>query len=149
MVSDDVRARGAHGPGARFRIHQVKFPRAGFLDEQLKVRNDLGPEFRWHTFVHSMLDRNAVRENIGEDLFDELLRLVDRNARLEEQMSFGGPCLSHSDYKPWDLLVSGSQLVAVLDWEFAFAGAPLNDVGNFLRYSARQLPEYESGFIDG
>ena len=37
----------------------------------------------------------------------------------------------------------------MLDWEFAFAGAPLNGIGNFLRYSSRQLPEYESGFIEG
>jgi len=37
----------------------------------------------------------------------------------------------------------------VLDWEFAVAGAPLNDIGNFLRYSARQQPAYESGFSDG
>ncbi len=42
----------AHSAGqALARTHQVKFPRAGILDEQLQVRNDLGPEFRWHTFV--------------------------------------------------------------------------------------------------
>ena len=64
-------------------------------------------------------------------------------------MSFGGPCLSHSDYKPWNMLVRDGHIAAVLDWEFAFAGSPLNDIGNFLRYSAQQQPTYESGFVNG
>jgi aminoglycoside phosphotransferase (APT) family kinase protein len=122
---------------------------AGFLDEQLQVAAGLGPEFRWHAFLHRMLDQSSLRDNIGDALTDQLRSFIDRNAALEEQMSFGGPVLSHSDYKPWNLLVSDSRVSAVLDWEFVFAGALLNDVGNFLRYSARQRPEYESGFIAG
>lgn len=131
------------------RIHHIKFPAAGFLDEQLQVSQVLGPEFSWQTFLRMMLDHNTLRDNLGADVADELRRFIDRNVALQQQMSFGGPCLSHSDYKPWNLLASGSHVVAVLDWEFAFAGAPLNDIGNFLRYSARQRPEYESGFIEG
>jgi aminoglycoside phosphotransferase (APT) family kinase protein len=145
MTMDMTRAAGQ----VLARIHQIKFSRAGFLDEQLQVQESLGPEFGWHTFLHNLLERSAVRDNVGEELADRLRRFVDRHTALEEHMSFGAPVLSHSDYKPWNLLVSGSHVAAVLDWEFAFAGPPLNDIGNFLRYSSRQLAEYESGFIEG
>jgi aminoglycoside phosphotransferase (APT) family kinase protein len=140
----------AHSAGqALALIHQVRFPRAGFLDEHLHVAADLGPEFRCHTFLLRMLEQKLLRDNLGAALANQLRSFIDRNAALEEQMSFGGPILSHSDYKPSNLLVSDSRVAAVLDWEFAFAIAPLNDIGNFLRYSARQRPEYESAFIAG
>ncbi len=130
-------------------IHQVRFPSAGFLDEQLDVREALAPEYRWHTMLRTMLEQDGLLKNLGDVLSERLRRFVDDNETLEEAMSSGGPCLSHSDYKPWNLLVAASEVAAVLDWEFAFAAAPLNDIGNFLRYSARYLPEYESGFIEG
>ena len=96
MTKDMTRSAGR----ALARIHQIKFPRPGFLDEQLQVSRDLGPEFRWHTFLHGMLNRNALRDNVGEELGDRLREFVERNLALEEQMSFGSPVLSHSDYKP-------------------------------------------------
>jgi aminoglycoside phosphotransferase (APT) family kinase protein len=130
-------------------IHRISFPRAGFLDERLLVRESLGTEYRWHTMLRTMLEQDAFRNNVGQQFSDQLRRLVDDNQRLEDAMSSGGPCLSHSDYKPWNLLVANAELAAVLDWEFAFAAAPLNDIGNFLRYSARHVPEYETGFIAG
>jgi aminoglycoside phosphotransferase (APT) family kinase protein len=135
--------------GALARIHQVTFFSAGFLDEHLQVRETLGPEYRWHTMLRRMLEHDALRTNLGPNLAEQLRGLVDDNEGLEDALASGGPCLSHSDYKPWNLLVRDAGLAAVLDWEFAFAAAPLNDIGNFLRYSARYVAEYEAGFIDG
>jgi aminoglycoside phosphotransferase (APT) family kinase protein len=135
--------------GALARIHRVTFRTAGFLDEHLQVREAFGAEYRWHALLQTMLAQDALRTNLGSDLSEQLRDLVDANACFEDAMASGGPCLSHSDYKPWNLLVTQARLAAVLDWEFAFAAAPLNDIGNFLRYSARHVPEYESGFIEG
>ena len=46
----------------------------------------------------------------------------------------------HADYNGKNLLMQstheGWQVAAVLDWEFAFAGSPLFDTGNFLRHEA-------------
>jgi aminoglycoside phosphotransferase (APT) family kinase protein len=57
--------------------------------------------------------------------------------------------LVHSDYNPKNLLVSrgpdGWAVTAVLDWEFAFSGHPLSDVGNLLRFAE----DYPPGFADG
>lgn len=38
---------------------------------------------------------------------------------------------------------------AVLDWEFAFAGSPLIDIGNMFRYSHLHPPVFEKEFLRG
>ena len=61
--------------------------------------------------------------------------------------------LVHSDFNPKNVLVGregGAWTVrAVLDWEFAFSGPPLVDVGNMLRFAADYPPAYVAGFLDG
>jgi hypothetical protein len=37
----------------------------------------------------------------------------------------------------------------VLDWEFAFSGSPLVDVGNMLRFREEQPDGFAAGFIAG
>ena len=58
--------------------------------------------------------------------------------------------LVHSDFGSRNILVdcvNGRwQVVAVLDWEFAFSGAQLLDVGNFLRYERQDAPLREPYF---
>ncbi|MDQ6669215.1 MAG: phosphotransferase [Chloroflexota bacterium] len=130
-------------------IHAFTFPRGGFFGPELQIAESLGDEYGWHQMLEGWLTGGRVNVRLGEDLARRLLRFVSDNAWREDQMRFAGPCLSHSDYKPWNLLVRGGGIAAVLDWEFAFANAPLNDVGNFLRYSARHPAEYESGFVRG
>jgi len=61
--------------------------------------------------------------------------------------------LVHSDFGSRNLLVrevDGQwRVAAVIDWEFAFSGAPLFDVGNFLRYERSQQPLVEPHFSRG
>ncbi len=40
-------------------------------------------------------------------------------------------------------------MAAVLDWEFAFSGSPLADVGHFLRYERQSRPLAEPYFSEG
>jgi aminoglycoside phosphotransferase (APT) family kinase protein len=44
----------------------------------------------------------------------------------------------HADFNPKNLLVDPATggVTGVLDWEFAFAGAPLTDLGNLLRFES-------------
>jgi aminoglycoside phosphotransferase (APT) family kinase protein len=46
--------------------------------------------------------------------------------------------LVHADFNPKNLLVDPATggVTGVLDWEFAYAGAPLGDLGNLLRFEA-------------
>lgn len=61
--------------------------------------------------------------------------------------------LVHSDFNPKNLLVreyAGSWTVAaVLDWEFAFSGSPLVDVGNMLRFPEDLPPGFAEAFVAG
>jgi aminoglycoside phosphotransferase (APT) family kinase protein len=65
-------------------------------------------------------------------------------------------CLVHSDLDQGNILVrqvEGKWVVAaVLDWEFAFSGSPLTDVGHFLRFerSAKPLrePYFSRAFVE-
>ena len=58
--------------------------------------------------------------------------------------------LVHSDFGNRNILVNevnGTWIVAaVLDWEFAFSGSPLLDIGNFLRYELKSNPLREPYF---
>jgi aminoglycoside phosphotransferase (APT) family kinase protein len=61
--------------------------------------------------------------------------------------------LVHSDFGNRNVLVRQLrgewQVAAVLDWEFAFSGTPLLDVGHFLRYERKEQPLREPHFSRG
>jgi aminoglycoside phosphotransferase (APT) family kinase protein len=65
----------------------------------------------------------------------------------------GARQLVHSDYNGKNLLAvrRGGRwsISAVLDWEFAFSGSPLADVGNMLRSRGARPPGFDGGFIAG
>lgn len=62
--------------------------------------------------------------------------------------------LVHSDFNGKNLVVTRSadgapEVAAVLDWEFAFAGPPLADVGNMLRRQEGLPPSFVDAFVSG
>jgi aminoglycoside phosphotransferase (APT) family kinase protein len=61
--------------------------------------------------------------------------------------------LVHADYNGKNLLALSRDgrwsISAVLDWEFAFSGSPLVDVGNMLRFRAEQPDGFAGAFITG
>jgi Ser/Thr protein kinase RdoA (MazF antagonist) len=65
------------------------------------------------------------------------LRAVAGRAR-DVAAGTGRTALVHADFNPKNLLVDPATggVTGVLDWEYAFAGAPLADVGNLLRFES-------------
>ncbi len=61
--------------------------------------------------------------------------------------------LIHCDYNLKNILIrrvgSSWKVAGVLDWEFAIAGSPLVDVGNFLRFEDELPPGLGESFIKG
>jgi Ser/Thr protein kinase RdoA (MazF antagonist) len=145
---------------ARFR--QYSFAVCGELGAELDIRREYGPP--------SSLLPNAVRralfegpagERLGAPLRDQLWRLVERASPWLAAID-GRYSLVHGDYKRSNLLLRRSggscsgrgvsprwQLSAVLDWEFAFAGPPLIDVGLFLRAGEALPAGFREAFVAG
>ena len=65
----------------------------------------------------------------------------------------GSRQLVHSDYNPKNLLAVDRggrwSITAVLDWEFAYSGSPLADIGNMLRPRPGVPAEFAAGFSTG
>jgi len=54
--------------------------------------------------------------------------------------------LLHGEYRPGNFLYEGSQIRAVVDWEYAHLGDPVEDLGwAFLRQF--RVGDHESGFF--
>jgi aminoglycoside phosphotransferase (APT) family kinase protein len=62
----------------------------------------------------------------------------------------GERCLVHSDFSSLNLVMHRPRgewdVAAVLDWEFAFSGSPLHDLGHALRYERSGRPSLEPHF---
>ena len=85
--------------------------------------------------------------HLGAPWFAELpaaeragLRAVARQARAVTGRP-GRTALVHADFNPKNLLVDPATggVTGVLDWEFAYAGAPLADLGNLLRFETDEV----------
>ena len=92
-------------------------------------------------------ERRAGRKLV-QRLHDYAWSWSSRIPNLEE-----APCLVHNDFGNRNILVHQENdkwvVAAVLDWEFAFSGSPLLDVGHFLRYERRSEPLREPHFSRG
>jgi aminoglycoside phosphotransferase (APT) family kinase protein len=135
-------------------IGRVTFPMAGWIGPGPTVTGPLlegaDPMPR---FVDLCLASAELRRHVPAEWRDRTHALVWRwapqLAALKNETS-----LVHGDFNKRNLLVrqSGGRwgVVAVLDWEFALAGSPLIDIGNFLRNetAARPLaePHFSAGF---
>src|SRR6185369_7593383 len=137
-------------------IGTFHFPESGQLvakDSQLCVSSAFieGPNP-----VPRLLDTFLASANCqaraGGKLIEQISRFVwARSAEirgLENARS-----LVHNDFSNRNILVQEAdgrwEVAAVLDWELAFSGSPLLDVGNFLRYERANQPLREPYFSRG
>jgi aminoglycoside phosphotransferase (APT) family kinase protein len=103
-------------------------------------------------FVDLCLASPSLRHHVPADLRNRAQTLAWSHAprlrNLDED-----PRLVHCDFSRRNLLVRCDagrwSVAAVLDWEFAVAGSPLIDFGNFLRYERGTRPLVEPHFSHG
>jgi aminoglycoside phosphotransferase (APT) family kinase protein len=129
-------------------LAQHRFSKCGELGPELSVVREYGPASRFvPEAVHRALFEGRAGARLGATLRDELWRVVERTSPRLEVIDHRH-LLVHGDYKRSNLLLRRGaatwQVAAVLDWEFAFAGPALVDVGIFLR-AGSALPD---GFCD-
>ena len=133
------------------RLMRHRFDRSGLLDANLNVTD--GP------FTDAPLT-GVVEHFTGSTLFR---RRVDESVRArlhaflrttEPLHAMPGPAtLVHADFNSPNIFVRETNgkwgVAAILDWEFAFSGSIMNDVGNMLRYERADRPRYEPHFSRG
>jgi len=139
-------------------IGQVRFPRPGKLEvekssNQLRVGEPFitGPD-SIPRLLDRFLESTVCCERLGADLTSSVRDFVwawsSAIPNLDER-----PTLVHNDFGNRNILVredNGQWVVAaVLDWELAFSGSQLLDVGHFLRYEKACTPQQEPFFSQG
>jgi len=131
-------------------IHRITFPRGGWLTAGVVLSTPLMEGIHaMPRFVDHCLESAFQQNRIGQELCDRVHQLmwsaIAPLSVCEEQAN-----LVHGDFGERNILVrpgpKGWHVSAVLDWEFAVAGTPLADFGNFLRYESAAYPASEPAF---
>jgi aminoglycoside phosphotransferase (APT) family kinase protein len=134
-------------------IHSFDLGQAGFFDENF-IFNPVFENFGGglYDYICSNLNAGRVRERLGESLAERALERV--HAKRDVYWSIPNSTrLVHCDYNLKNILIRkvGSvwKVAVVLDWEFAMAGSPLVDIGNFLRFEDELPLGFGESFIRG
>ncbi len=146
--------QAAHSAGKTLAaINQITFSSPGWLapgptvTTQLLEGSDPMPRF-----IDLCLASSHLQLRMGADLCGRVHALVWSWAAQLADLS-GEARLVHGDFNRRNLLVRSIaglwSVAAVLDWEFALSGSPLNDIGNFLRYERASQPLLEPHFSTG
>ncbi|WP_409291454.1 phosphotransferase family protein [Peribacillus sp. SCS-37] len=116
-------------------IHSLKFDGPGFFDGDLHIREPVSiGSGEFVAFISKSLKEGYGGKNLGLRLTEKVIRFCERHAVLLEELTVQN-CLVHSDFNPLNILVEDhGRIAAVLDWEYAFSGTPLFDIGNMVRY---------------
>ena len=131
-------------------LRKIKFNQGGFFQENLRIR-PFGKEEKYLPYVLNLLQDKGVRNDLDAHLHHDVSELVNTYSKLLPDENEAN--LTHADYDPANImvkLVNGNwKIVAILDWEFSYAGTYLLDIGMMLRYSHKLPICYESRFIAG
>ncbi|MBX3710080.1 MAG: aminoglycoside phosphotransferase family protein [Gammaproteobacteria bacterium] len=131
-------------------LRQIKFTHGGFFQENLQIR-PFTKEEEYLPYVLSLLDEESIKNDLDPGLHGAVIKLVNTYSKLLPDENEAN--LTHADYDPANMMVTEVngkwKIAAILDWEFAFAGTYLLDIGMMLRYSHRLPSYYENNFITG
>lgn len=130
---EPARAVGESAVAALLELHRLPLDRTGIGDERAMPLS--GEMARWEWLME-----RAAPDLTGRA--PELAWLLKTSVPPERQ-----PTLVHGDYHMGNMLFSGSQVAAVLDWEIAEIGQPLLDVGCLCVMVARR--RFGSGTAPG
>jgi aminoglycoside phosphotransferase (APT) family kinase protein len=100
---------------------------------------------------HHCLEQELLGKWLDAPARMAVRRLVDAEAARLRPLETASH-LVHMDFNGPNILVAqqneGWEVAAVLDWEFAFSGSPLFDLGNLLRYEREDRPRLEPHVSD-
>ena len=110
-------------------IHKTRFEGIGFINESLYVGHKLKPLNQWYD--EFMTDLVKIR--LGEGIVQKINLIIQDN--IDELLNMDrNPRLVHGDFQGTNILIDKNKISGIIDWEFAMAGHPLSDIGQFFRY---------------
>lgn len=117
-------------------IHSFKFPQAGLFGNGISIDQPFEKgSSPYYEEAFSVLSKGVnVRSRLGDKLADATLAFMQKHKEFFPVVK-DNICLTHSDFKPVNLLYSNDKVFA-LDWEFAHAGIGILDFAILLRYRA-------------
>ncbi len=142
-----VRGTSEHGSAvgrALAEVHSVAFERAGFLDASLRVARPF-PDLVIALVDHARSLLTTERCGLPPALCAEVTQALED--KVPALRAAAGPAvLLHGDFKPANLHWTSRNELLVLDWEFAYAGSALSDIGQILRWRPPEV--FVSAFAD-
>lgn len=160
LYPDEAGEIGAVLGEAFGRLNHLSLGRAGFFggpDLGLSPWPDTSPAQMLLDYSRPLIWNDVARAALGPDTAERLWQLTGQHAPLLNALAKEAH-LVHADANPKNVVVQrtpeGWRLGAVLDWEFAFSGASLTDLGNLLRFEARETQRaasspYAAGVVRG
>jgi aminoglycoside phosphotransferase (APT) family kinase protein len=135
---------------AAARIHDLRFAQCGLLGPGPKVTEPFASYATGTVgFMQSCLDNANLQRRADADRCQRLHHCLTHRQDLHEPSVTHRLC--HSDFNQKNFLVRRNangrhHLTAVLDWEFAFSGSSVIDIGNLLRFE-HESPAVESSWF--
>lgn len=133
------------------RLMRHRFDRTGLLDADLTLTDGPFTDEPLAAVVEHFTASALFRQRVDESLRSRLHAFLRATESLHAAP--GPATLVHGDFNSPNIFVRENNgtwgVAAILDWEFAFAGSILCDVGNMLRYERADRPRYEPHFSRG
>jgi aminoglycoside phosphotransferase (APT) family kinase protein len=131
-------------------FHNIHFDKPGFLGASFSVTEPFD-SFTNGYFGHMLtcLNNYRVAERLDSSILSRLKNYTKCNSAIVKSLKRTRH-LTHSDFNQKNILVGQFEgewnVTAILDWEFAYSGAPLGDFGNFFRYP-EMSPHYKDALV--
>jgi aminoglycoside phosphotransferase (APT) family kinase protein len=125
-------------------VHSIKYDTVGFIDGDMQVTLQLPPVIEWYDMF---LEGTAARK-LGAALAEKIRRAVNDNCSVLNTLDQDAR-LVHGDFRPTNIIVCNDGSHRIIDWEFAMAGHPVSDLGQFLRYEEQVNEQNADAFISG
>lgn len=149
FTPSDVRKVGSEIGEALATIHRTTFRGSGDFDSNFNVQggmDDFAVAIRYET--NRCLNSKNLKARLSEREQEEVAHFIEENVSLLDSLVQAR--LTHSDFNQKNILVdmvNGRWTVTgIIDWEYAFSGPFLYDLGNFLRFE-EEMPAYRDHLI--
>lgn len=154
MSAEDLTAAALSLGKTLSKIHSYTFAHSGFLLDDLIPSDplDLGAK-GLRLYISDSLEKALKKGRIDQELPEKLLQFFDNESNVFTEWAVSA-CLTHCDFGGSNILMHRAgdgtpEVAAVLDWEFAFSGAPYFDFGNLLRNPIGSIPGFAESVATG